>query len=72
MGAAPVEGVERAALARLEPLQSRRDLFGKWISVVDLRAADKTVVRLTNEAADQMAQDDKTSSVKAKKKAGQT
>ena len=61
-----------AALARLETLQSRRDLFGKWISVIDLRSADKTVVRLTNEAADQMAQDDKTASTKAKKKGGQT
>lgn len=60
-----------AALARLETLQARRDLFGKWISVIDLRSADKTVVRLTNEAADQLARDDKTASTK-KKKASQT
>ncbi|WP_020177867.1 cell division protein FtsQ/DivIB [Methylopila sp. M107] len=61
-----------AALARLETMQSRRDVFSKWISIIDLRSADKTVVRLTNEAAEHMAQDDKTASTKARKKAGQT
>ena len=61
-----------AALARLETMQARRDVFSKWISIIDLRSADKTVVRLTDEAAAQMAQDDKTASTKARKKAGQT
>lgn len=61
-----------AALARLETLQSRQNLFAKWISVVDLRSPSNVVVRLSPEAADMMAEADKAAAKAAKKKAGQT
>lgn len=60
-----------AALADLDALQTREDLFGKWIKVIDLRTAGRTVVELSEEAAAQMAEADK-AAVKARKKAGQT
>lgn len=58
------------ALTRLETLQARQNVFAKWINVVDLRSPAKVVVRLSPEAAAQMAEADK-ASAKAKKKAGQ-
>jgi cell division protein FtsQ len=60
-----------AALARLEALQERKNLFAKWITVVDLRAPGKVVVRLAPEAAEIMAEAEK-AAAKARKKAGQT
>lgn len=59
------------ALKRLETLQERQNLFAKWITVVDMRSPSKVVVRLSPEAADQMAEADK-AAAKARKKAGQT
>ncbi|QZO00865.1 cell division protein FtsQ/DivIB [Chenggangzhangella methanolivorans] len=59
-----------AALARLESLQAKQNVFAKWINVVDLRSPAKIVVRLSPEAAAQMAEADK-AAAKAKKKAGQ-
>jgi cell division protein FtsQ len=60
-----------AALARLEALQAKQNLFAKWITTVDLRSPLRTVVKLTPEAAALMAEADK-AAVKARKKAGQT
>lgn len=60
-----------AALARLETLLSRQDLFAKGVQVVDLRSHNHIVVRLTPEAADTMAEAEK-AAAKAKKRAGQT
>ena len=60
-----------AALARLETMQERQNLFGKWITVVDLRSPARTVVQLAPEAAEIMAEADK-AAAKARKKAGQT
>ncbi|MET0314447.1 MAG: cell division protein FtsQ/DivIB [Hansschlegelia sp.] len=60
-----------AALARLEVLQEQQNIFGKWISVIDLRSAAHTVVQLTPEAAAKVADDDK-NAAKTKKKGGQT
>lgn len=59
------------ALARLETMLARKDLFAKGITIVDLRSPDRTVVRLTPEAAQTMAEADK-AAAKARKKAGQT
>ena len=60
-----------AALARLETMQERQNLFGKWITVVDLRSPARTGVQLAPEAAEIMAEADK-AAAKARKKAGQT
>lgn len=60
-----------AALARLETLQARQNLFAKWITVVDLRSPMNVVVHLSSEAADITAEAEK-AAAKARKKAGQT
>lgn len=57
------------ALIRLDALQARDNLFAKGITVVDLRVPGRTVVRLTPEAADTLAEADKAAE-KARKKAG--
>ena len=60
-----------AALARLETLQARQNVFAKWITTVDLRSPINVVVHLSPEAADMMAEADN-AAAKARKKAGQT
>jgi cell division protein FtsQ len=60
-----------AALLRLDALQARDNVFAKGVAIVDLRSASRTVVRLTKEAAADMAEADKAAE-KARKKAGQT
>ncbi len=61
----------REALARLESLQATRNLFSKDIAIVDLRSPIRTVVRVTPEAADKLAEAEKAAE-KARKKAGAT
>lgn len=58
-----------AALAALEALQNKDDLFAKGITTVDLRVPGRTVVRLTPDAAATLAETDKAAE-KARKKAG--
>lgn len=60
-----------AALARLEALQAKQNLFAKDITTVDLRSPAHVVVKLTQEAADIMGEAEK-AAAKARKKAGQT
>lgn len=59
----------RDALVALDALQARENLFAKGVAAVDLRVPGRTVVRLTPEAAETMAQADKAAE-KARKKAG--
>jgi cell division protein FtsQ len=59
------------ALARLGALQAHDNLLAKGITTVDLRVPNKTVVRLTPDAAATLAEIDKAAE-KARKKAGAT
>lgn len=59
------------ALARLETMQESENLLSKWIDVVDLREPDRTIVRLSEEAAASEAEQEK-AAAKTKKKGGQT
>ncbi|MFC7053647.1 cell division protein FtsQ/DivIB [Hansschlegelia quercus] len=60
------------ALGRLEVMQDRDNVLAKWIDVVDMREADRTIVRLAPEAAAMAEEADKAAAKAAKKKGGQT